>query len=129
MIGNNIRKSVTVALIMATLYSAYVLLLFLVSGSAPFDNHGTTVQAVVLTYYVVGAAGGLVVGVMLPLTRSWLGGIGVGIVAAFIVFFGFYVITEGPFWRWEQEVWLSLGIAAAIFGVAGSLIMRKLSGW
>lgn len=44
---------------LATLYSAWALGLFILSGADPFETHQTSVLAVLASYYVAGAVGGV----------------------------------------------------------------------
>ena len=113
---------------MATVYSAYALVLFLLQGPTPFERNETTIQVVLLTYYAAGAIGGSVVGALSPLTRSWTGGALVGVLAAFIVEFCFATAVEGPFWRWQRDVWEALVILSIVFGIACSYTWRKFVG-
>jgi hypothetical protein len=72
----------------ASLYSAYVVVVATVSGSPAFAKDGVTLQGVVLTYFAGGVVAGAIVGVLLPLRRSFIGAIVIGIAAALPVIAG-----------------------------------------
>jgi hypothetical protein len=95
----NIRLGLFVGLALATVYSAWALGLFLLSGEEPFAKNQTSLFAVLLTYYTAGAVGGALLGSLLPLSRSFLGRFVLGIVGPF-VFFLCVVARQGPFWNW-----------------------------
>ena len=57
-----IRNGVIFGLIMATLFSAYVAILFLFRGNAPFRANDVTLLGVIGAYYASGLLGGAVVG-------------------------------------------------------------------
>jgi hypothetical protein len=48
------RTALMVGLVMATLYSAFAVILYVGVGPAAFARHGTTLLTVILTYYVAG---------------------------------------------------------------------------
>ncbi|MDB4916987.1 MAG: hypothetical protein JWM95_4631 [Gemmatimonadetes bacterium] len=125
---DDVRLCVIVAVIIATLYAAFVVGLFLFEGPGVFDKNGTSVGAVVVMYYAAGLLGGVVVGILLPLTRSLLGIIAVGVLVALIVFFCVAIGLEGPFWRWGPSVWRQLMVFGVIFGVPVSIGCRKING-
>ena len=121
----NTRVGLILGLIMATLYSAYAVALFLLQGSDPFSKQETSIQAVLLAYYAAGALGGSAVGALSPLARSWPGRTLVGIVAAVIVVFCVLTSTDGPFWLWRRSEWQALAVLSIIFGVACSFTWKQ----
>lgn len=102
------RTTLMIGLVMATLYSAYAVFLYVGSGPAIFARHGTNLLTVILTYYVAGSIGGAAVGMLLPLTRYLAGQLIVGVVVACIVFFCITVAAQGPPWSWRGEDWEGL---------------------
>lgn len=56
---DNIRLGFMMGVGLATLYSAWALGLFILSGADPFETHQTSVLAVLASYYVAGALGGV----------------------------------------------------------------------
>ena len=122
------RSGLVMGLVMATLYSAYALVVFLLQGSNPFAKNQTTIQAVLVTYYAAGALGGSVVGALSPLARSWPGRILVGVLAACVVEFCLATAVEGPFWLWQSNVWKGLAFLSVFFGVVCSYTWRKFVG-
>jgi hypothetical protein len=69
------------------MYSAWVLLVFLVRGNAPFEHHRVSLLGSIGMYFVAGTLAGLVLGVLLPLTRWVLGAAVVSFIVAFVVWF------------------------------------------
>ncbi len=112
----NLRWGIGLGLIFAALYSLYVAILFLIVGTEPFDKHHTTVLTVIATYLAGGVTGGAFVGAMRPYTDSRLVAIFVGMVAAFFVFFGVGVASQGMPWRWDQSAWAATVICSLLLG-------------
>lgn len=120
------RIALMIGLVMATLYSAYAVLLYLGAGPAVFARHGTSLLPVIVTYYVAGSVGGAAVGMLLPLTRYLLGQLVVGVVVASIVFFCITVAAQGPPSSWRDEDWEGLLVLSLVTGIPGSILWRKV---
>ena len=113
---NRIKSSVVVGLAFACLYSLYVCGLYLLDGSAPFARLGTTLGIVIGTYFFGGISAGVVVGLLKPIARWRAGAIVVGIIAAFFVFFGILVASDGLPSRWGTDQWVTLIVLPTLFG-------------
>jgi hypothetical protein len=87
----NLAKGLSLGLFLATGLSAWVLLLRLRAGTAPFDQLDTTFTEVVVGYYEGGGAGGLLVGIAWPLGRWLVGYAALGILGVF----PFYLFAPG----------------------------------
>lgn len=124
----NIRLGFLMGVGLATLYSAWALGLFILSGADPFEKHQTSILAVVTTYYVAGMVGGVAVGSLLRIGRSLPGRITLGIVASFVLFVCVSVATQGPPWRWPVSEWRDVVLLALLFGVICSLLWRRVTG-
>ena len=122
----DLRVSLLVGMLMATIYAAYAVGLYLVEGAVPFSKNGTSLGIVLLVYYLAGGIGGAVVGLLMPLTRTLLGVVVVGIVVAFVVFFCIGTASSGPAWRWTPSAWRQLGYLSISFGTAGGVGWRTL---
>lgn len=97
---HNVLSGIRFGLAFAACYCAYVSLLYLVAGSAPFDSYGVTLPTVILVYIVGGVLGGAVVGLLLPLARYKVGATLVGILAAIPVVGGAMLSMSGlPPWE------------------------------
>jgi predicted membrane protein len=70
--------------LMATFYTAYVLLLYAFHGSAPFDALGVSIGALVGAYYGTGILVGGIAGLCWPVAKTRIGATALGIVCAFI---------------------------------------------
>lgn len=124
----NVTFGLIIGLSLATLYSAWAVAIYFLSGTEAFTKHQTTIGAVLLTYYVAGSIGGATVGAMIPLGRSLPGRIAIGIVAATIFFTCVFVAMYGPLWVWSDRTWQNLAISAALFGVVCSALWKSATG-
>jgi hypothetical protein len=122
----NIRTGVIVGLVMATIYAIYALAVFGLRGPDPFSSQGTTVGSVVLMYYAAGTIGGAVVGMMSPLTRTWIGMAFAGASAGTIIVFCGCVSLYGGFWQWDADVWKIVAIFGPALGVTSAIMWRKV---
>jgi hypothetical protein len=123
----NIRTGVIAGLVIASFYSLYVLLLYAIRGAAPFESSGVTLGGVIAAYYGGGLTAGAIVGILWPLLRWRLGATIVGIVAAFSVFLGIGLATEGYFDRWTTRTWETVIVLGTLFGVICSNIVWRRS--
>jgi hypothetical protein len=124
----NLKIGLAMGLLIATLYSAWAVGLFLISGREAFEKYNVSVIAVLATYYAAGIIGGALVGLALPMARSFFGRIVVGVVAALVFFFCVFVAMQGPFWHWTSDVWGSVASLGLIFGVVCSVLWRRFTG-
>ena len=123
---DRIKRCVGVGLCFAAFYSAYVCLLYLIRGAAPFERLGTSLIVVIGTYFFGGIAAGVIVGILQPFARWRLGAIGIGIIAAFFVFFGIEVAADGLPWRWTSDNWITLLALPVLFGTfAGNSFWKR----
>jgi hypothetical protein len=92
---SNVLLGLLGGLFFAFCLSAYVTILYAVRGSAPFEAKDTTYGSIVAVYFVSGTLIGLIIGVVMPLTRRWWGAMLVGTVGAFIVYVAFDIADRG----------------------------------
>ncbi len=118
--------AVLVGLIMATLYSAWVTLLYLLGGPETFSENGLTVWTTIAAYYLAGGIGGLIVGLALPLARNSLGAIAVGILVGFVVFFSMGIASKGLPWQWSSTDWKGVAVLGFLWGGVGGWITRRI---
>jgi hypothetical protein len=81
----NVRTTFFIGLTMATLYSIWVIVVYVTRGHGPFTAMGTSLGAVLLTYYTTGALGGLLVGALLPFARTFLGAVALGVLVGLLL--------------------------------------------
>jgi hypothetical protein len=113
-------------LVMATLYSVYVMLLYSFNGPSSVESNGVSIGNIVLVYYVGGTLGGLIVGGLWPLLRWRLGATLVGIVVAFVVFVGVIMASDGYASIWLPQTYRDAAIIACLVGsVAANLTWRR----
>jgi hypothetical protein len=119
-----VRRGLAVGIGMATLYSIWAMLIFVLTGSDAFAKYGTSLSTVVLTYYAAGAVAGIIAGALAPLNSYWFGTTLIGVLVALFIFFAIYSASEGPFWQWHAQDWKNVGYLGVIFGVVGSIGIR-----
>jgi hypothetical protein len=82
----NVKRSVAVALIAATAFSAYVLVLSLLRGSLYWPKYEMTTGQIVAGYFGAAIVAGPVVGLLWPLTRWQSGAAVVGTLGGTIIY-------------------------------------------
>jgi hypothetical protein len=105
---------------MATLFSAYVVVVAVMQRSIQFDAYGVNVFQLVLVYMLGGLFGGAVVGALRPLNGTAAGGALIGALGSIPFWSGTLTILIGPPTRWDTGEWVVLAILAglaALFGV------------
>lgn len=127
MLKERIRYGLMVGLVMATMYSAWSLLLYFVARRPPSGGSTVAIHVAILAYYSAGTIGGAVIGAMLPLRDSWPGIVLLGVVTALILFFCVEIATSGPFWLWNGEVWREMAMLAVLCGVPGAIVIKLQS--
>jgi hypothetical protein len=96
-----------------SLFSLFALVAYMVRGPASFERIGIPMGSVVGLYLICGLAGGLLLGLLLPLTVLRWGAALVGILVALPLYAGAGLLLGDFNWR------LSLVLAAIIGGVVG----------
>lgn len=119
---DNVKRGIALGLIFAALYSLYVIVLFAVAGSEPFDKHHTSVLTVVASYFAGGISAGAIVGALRPYAVSRFGASLIGIVASFFVFFGIALASKGFPSHWTEPVWEAIVVLSVFFGVVSANI-------
>jgi hypothetical protein len=120
------RSGALFGLGMATIYVAYVLVLFLLRGSAPFDRLHTSVLVVILSYVILGPIAGAIVGFLRPLTITRIGSMFVAFLAAATVYLGIMIAMKGSPLSWKSVDWITVSILGVTFGVVlGNMFYKK----
>ena len=81
------KFTVVAGLLFGAILSALALLVFVFKGSWPFEHFQISPVRAISTYLLVGGLAGLLIGLVLPLTRWMLGAALVAFVAAFAMWF------------------------------------------
>ena len=123
-LGAETRLGLTVSMLMAAVYCAYVVVLFLVRGPGPFDRHGVTLGAMLATYVAGGLACGLLYGALHPLGRSYAGAMLLGVACATAVFSAVCVAAYGLPAAWGDREWTLLRWLGLGFGVVLGPVVR-----
>jgi hypothetical protein len=84
------------SLAFAALFSLWVGLLALLSGSARFDKYEMSAAAIIRTYFAVALVAGIVLGVLRPITETALGRVFVGSIVGTAVYTGIGLSMYGP---------------------------------
>ena len=121
-----LKEGLVLGLVFAALYSAFAIALFSLRGSVPFDHHGTSLGAVLLTYVGCGIAAGGVFGLSYRIRQLLVGQFVVGVVLAMIVFFGISIGADGlhsALSRASLQRVFELGL---LFGIPITVGMRSI---
>jgi hypothetical protein len=118
------RSGAKMGAIMATAFSLYVFVLYLLRGNAPFEELDTTVWATVLMYYVTGFIAGPVIGIIWPLRSTRVGNGAVAAVGAFLVYTVAWMTQEGSPLRWSLEDWAGPAALGVLFFFGGMAFYR-----
>lgn len=106
------------ALALATFFSAWVLLLAALRGSAKFEQYGMTVGEIVGAYYATAVVVGTLLGLCRPFTRTRPGAMAVGSLVGTALYSGIGVSMDG----FKPSTFLM----GAIIGIPmGALLARK----
>lgn len=106
-------------------FIAYIALLFLARGQAPFAEYGMTFGRLVTLYLGAGMASGAVVGVLRPLGRWFWGAAVIGFFAGVVVASCLMFLENGVF-AWGAEDVVKVTVLGLVWGPAGGLMLRTL---
>ena len=117
-----------IALVIATLFSAWVLAIYLFRGDLPSESLETTLARVILLYFCTAVLVGPLVGLLLPFARAGrLGAAIVGVVAGIGVYSMVSVAQAGiPLWTLDTA--LSILIPALLVGAPVGVVYRRIFG-
>jgi hypothetical protein len=120
-----IRGGFVFGILVASAYTAYVGVLYLVRGSAPFEAHDVTFWSLVISYYLGFGLGGIVVGALAFLARFPEGAVLVGILGALCVMIAIGSAIEGPVMSWTGRNWMQCVLAAVPLGAFAGVMWWK----
>jgi hypothetical protein len=119
--GTRVVMGAKVGLSLAVVTGLFAGILILIGGMQGFrEKYGTlSVAALMATYLSLGLVGGVLWGVMLPLTRSNVGTAFVGVIIGVVAAVGFGVAVDGvSFWF----VWGVVQVGeVVVFGIVGAI--------
>lgn len=113
-------------LFIATGFSVWVLGLYLFRGNTPFEKLGTTLGAVILTYYCAAILIGPLAGLLLPLARA--GRPGAALVGALtaVPLYAMVLITLEGIPSWTPRTAFVILVPALFVGVPVGLVCRRM---
>lgn len=115
-ITTNLEWGLWYGVAMACAYSAIAILLFVVRGPRAFVHNGVSLASTIAVYAIGGILGGLILGLLRPLTRYLFGVLLAAIAVSAPLFGGILVATRGVPWEWSQKTWITFTIATCVFG-------------
>lgn len=101
--------------------SVWATVVLIASGPAPFTELGLTYPLSLAMYAGLGAIGGILLGLLRPLTRFLSGAIGVGWLIAFVVYGTIITMYGHPPWRWDAFLAVLVALAALFVGGIGAI--------
>jgi hypothetical protein len=115
----DIRRGIFTGLLVGSVFAVWAFVVYTQRGSAPFSATHTTVGQLALTYLVVGAVGGFLVGVTWSRARSTAACYVGAVPAAAAVSLGI-ILMDGASWAvWEFETWSLFSVLV----VVGTLVI------
>lgn len=128
-VRSDVRWGVTGGLSVAAFYCLWVTAVYIVNGSAPFERNGVTFFSTVTSYLILGIVGGVIVGVLRPLSERRLGAYGIGFIVGLLSALGLMILVAGWPTRWDVPEWGTIPFVAAGGGWAiGSELWKRRRG-
>ncbi|GAC1418077.1 MAG: hypothetical protein NVSMB53_17120 [Gemmatimonadaceae bacterium] len=118
----NVVLGARIGLGMGAIFTVWVTVVFLVSGTAPFHKQGTSYPAMVALYLVGGPVVGAIIGLFRPLIGNLLGAVFVCILASVPLAAAFLVMFEGPP-PWTPSSMGFIPFAAVVLGTMGGFVL------
>jgi hypothetical protein len=104
--------------------SVWGIVVYLVSGPRAFTQHGTTIQQVILGYFVGGIACGALAGLLRPRVRSRLSHMLIGVVVALPVYPVLRTTIDG-LTKWDRWDYAGVFLFALIGGtIVGNIVFE-----
>ena len=123
----HVTLGIRVGVLLATIFSAWVLYGHSVAGSRAIERSGATVAGLLFAYYSAGVIGGALVGALSPLARRPGGTILIGCVTAVVVLIVMQTARKGPIWTWDRRTLLQTTLLGVAFGaICGPWIAHDL---
>lgn len=112
----DIKWGVGWGLWLASGFSVIVVVLAGFRGSTDYPELGLSTPKIIALYYLLGLAGGSVVGILRPFTKSKLGGFVVGSIIGTLVYGGAGFVIKDVEWQFMLPAALVLGLAVGGHG-------------
>lgn len=121
MIGN-IFWGLKWGLVFATGFSLIALAMTVLTGGEVINNQGVSLAASIALYWSGGVFGGIVLGLLRPLTRTRVGAALVGVIIMVPVELAIGLLLIGPISTWSRPEWVGLIFGAIFMGGAGGYL-------
>lgn len=118
-VARNMRWGAALGLGCSVIFVTYIAILRVVRGPHAFTQYGVTFKTTVLIYVVGGLGGGMILGLVRPLTRRRSGGILTGILIATFAYGAVGIGLDGWVTRWDVGNWVALlllGLGVGAYG-------------
>jgi hypothetical protein len=122
-----IRFYVLAGVVMATFFTAWITILYLVGGRRVFEELNTSFLAALISYFAAGIIGGALVGLLQPLARTLVGTMIVGAIASLVVCLSAQTTLKGAIWTSNRPTLITTILIAIVVGfVLGPLAAREV---
>jgi hypothetical protein len=108
------------------MYCAWVSIVYAVSGPEPFERNGVTFSSVVVTYIIIGAVGGGIVGLLRPFSTTKIGAYAIGLIVGLFGAMSIGILVAGSPLRWQLPEWGTMPIFTIVMGwLVGSELWKR----
>lgn len=119
----NLLWGIRYGVIFAAFYCATALAIFAVGGSGAFARYNISLGRTLACYLLGGIIGGAVLGLLRPLTRSWVGSAFVGVLATLPVAL---ILARAMGVVDAKELTFVVSICSLGWGIPGGLSMHRI---
>lgn len=121
-----LRKGLLIGIVTALLLCAWITLIKFRDGDQPFTRLGISYSGTVVTYLLMGAGSGALIGALMRFTNSRTGAYLVGFVAAVPIVLGIMIQQSGMPGRWTADDVTLAPVLCLVATIAiGSEIRRR----
>lgn len=115
-LAEDVRWGMGYGIFMAGFYSVIAVVSLLIHGVAPLSQFSTALGSAVLFYFASGVLGGVILGILRPLTQNVFGAMLAAIPIALVALTGAWVVAEGSPLYWNRDRWKEVVFFALIVG-------------
>lgn len=119
----NVRWGIRYGVIFSAFYCVAALAIFAAGGSEAFTRYNISLGRTLACYILGGIMGGAVLGLLRPLTRSWVGSAFVGVFAALPVA---WIMARAVGVVDDKELLFVVGVCSLGWGIPCGLSMHRI---